>query len=168
LLLVSPRTAQCGASFSPSNPGSAMTAKVSPLLAEFIAPLNGVRVLDLSDGKGELCSRLLADLGADVVLIEPPAGAASRHLPPLVDGESLYFAAHNANRRSVALDLQTPAGREQFLQLADAADILIETQRPGAMAQLGLGVALLHQRNPQLIVLSMSDFGQTGPYRDFV
>ncbi|MET0379632.1 MAG: CoA transferase, partial [Spongiibacteraceae bacterium] len=111
---------------------------------------------------------MLADLGADVVLVEPPAGAATRSQQPLVAGVSLYFSTHNANKRSVVLDLNSEEGRSQFLRLADAADILIETTRPGTLDDLGLAVASLHQRNPQLVVLSISDFGQTGPYRDYV
>jgi crotonobetainyl-CoA:carnitine CoA-transferase CaiB-like acyl-CoA transferase len=131
-------------------------------------PLRGVRVLDMADGKCEMTGRMLADLGADVVLVEPPQGAGSRRAQPIVDGVSLYFASHNANKRSVALDLHAAAGREQFLQLVDAADILIETTRPGTLESLQLGVPSLHQRNPQLVVLSISDFGQTGPFSQFI
>ncbi|MGE0383477.1 MAG: CaiB/BaiF CoA transferase family protein [Gammaproteobacteria bacterium] len=133
-----------------------------------LAPLAGVRVLELSDGKCEMCGRYLADLGADVVLLEPPGGAPSRRNQPLHHGASLHFAAHNANKRSVVADLATPEGRERFLRLADAADILIETTRPGTLEGLGIGVPKLHERNPGLVVLSITDFGQTGPWRDYV
>ncbi|MET0378018.1 MAG: CoA transferase [Spongiibacteraceae bacterium] len=131
-------------------------------------PLTGLRVLDLSDGKGEMCGRFLADLGADVVLVEPPSGLASRKQGPLVGNQSLYFATHNANKRSVVLDLENANDKNRFLELVDSADILIETFRPGTLEKLGLGVAVLHARNAQLVVLSITDFGQTGPYRDFV
>jgi crotonobetainyl-CoA:carnitine CoA-transferase CaiB-like acyl-CoA transferase len=131
-------------------------------------PLHGVRVLDLADGKCEMTGRLLADLGADVVLVEPPTGAQSRRMAPFVDGASLYFASHNGNKRSVAIDLHAQEGKEAFLQLVDAADILIETMSPGTLDKLGLGVATLHQRNPQLVVLSITDFGQTGPWSKYV
>ena len=136
--------------------------------SDFAFPLKGVRVLDLADGKGELCGRLLADLGADVIMIEPPQGMAARTQQPLVDGVSLHFASHAANKRSVALDLNTAEGKDNFLKLVDGADILVETFRPGTLDRLGLGVSSLHQRNPRLVVLSMTDFGQSGPYRDFV
>lgn len=131
-------------------------------------PLHGVRVLDFSDGKCEMTGRILADLGADVVLVEPMGGALSRQQAPLIDGVSLYFASHNANKRSVAIDLNSDDGKQAFLQLADAADLLIETTRPGTLEALGLGVTSLHQRNPQLVVLSITDFGQSGPWRDYV
>jgi len=133
----------------------------------FDFPLAGVRVLDMADGKGEMCGRLLADLGADVILVEPPGGMMSRHQDPLVNGKSLYFETHNANKRSVTLDLTSDAGRESFLNLVNNADMLIETTRPGTLEGLGIGVDKLHQVNPELVVLSMTDFGQTGPYRDF-
>ncbi|MET0379049.1 MAG: CoA transferase [Spongiibacteraceae bacterium] len=135
---------------------------------DFARPLAGVRVLEMSDGKGEMSGRMLADLGADVVLVEPPQGVSTRRQPPLVENVSLYFASHNANKRSVALDLNLPADKTRFLQLVDAADIFIETTRPGTLEQLGLGVPSLHRRNPQLVVVSISDFGQTGAFRDFV
>lgn len=136
--------------------------------SRFSGPLTGIRVLELSDGKAEMCGRVLADLGADVVIIEPPEGLASRNQPPLVANKSLYFATHNANKRSITLDLHTQKGRSDFLQLVTAADMLIETTRPGTLETLNLTVPSLHERNPQLIVLSITDFGQTGTYRDYV
>ncbi|WP_077034893.1 CaiB/BaiF CoA-transferase family protein [Pelomonas sp. KK5] len=130
-------------------------------------PLAGVRVLELSDGRGEMCARVLADLGAEVTLVEPPTGSRARRMPPLVDGHSLYFASHNANKRSAVLDLSTPGGREALLARAAEADILVETLEPGALARLGLGAEALHARNPALVITSITDFGQTGPYRDY-
>ena len=130
-------------------------------------PLTGLRVIDLGDGKAEMCGRLLADLGADVILVEPPEGMAARRKAPLVAGESLHFASHNANKKSVCLDLTSAPGKAQFLSLIDSADIVIETAKPGDMAALGLDAAALRERRPDLVVLSISDFGQTGPYRDY-
>jgi crotonobetainyl-CoA:carnitine CoA-transferase CaiB-like acyl-CoA transferase len=131
-------------------------------------PLDGVRVIDMAEGKGEMCGRFLADLGADVIRVEPPSGAPSRALAPLHAGVSLRFATHNAGKRGVVIDHTTPEGREQLLRLLDRADIWIESARPGAMSELGLAVDLVHARNANLVVLSITDFGQTGPYRDWV
>jgi crotonobetainyl-CoA:carnitine CoA-transferase CaiB-like acyl-CoA transferase len=133
-------------------------------------PLNGLRVLDLADEKGELCGRLLAEWGADVIRVEPEGGARSRRLPPFApDGESsLYFAVRNAGKRGTTLDLGSPSGRAGLHALAADADLLIESGAPGEMASLGLDPLDLVERHPQLIVTSISDFGQTGPYRDFL
>jgi crotonobetainyl-CoA:carnitine CoA-transferase CaiB-like acyl-CoA transferase len=125
-------------------------------------------VIDMAEGKGEMCGRFLADLGADVIRVEPPGGAPSRALAPLHAGASLRFATHNAGKRGVVIDHTTSAGREQLLRLLDRADIWIESGRPGALSELGLAVDLVHARNPNLVVLSITDFGQTGPYRDWV
>ncbi len=134
-----------------------------------MALLAGLRVLDLADEKGELCGRLLADLGAEVVRVEPSHGARSRRLHPLApDGEtSLYFAMRNAGKRSVVLDLETEAGRARFDGLVAQADVLIESEKPGALAALGVGPAALIARHPGLIVTSITDFGQDGPYADY-
>src|ERR1700734_3372058 len=130
-------------------------------------PLAGVRVLDLTAGRGEMCGRLLADLGADVLLVEPPGGSASRRAGPAAAGVSLQFAVHNANKRSVVLDWRQAAGRGRRLGLVRAAHILIESERPGTLAAAGLGVPDLHRVNPRLVVTSITGFGQTGPYRDW-
>ncbi len=130
-------------------------------------PLHRVRVLEISTGKVDMCGRILADLGADVVLVEPESGSPGRSRPPFHLNESLYFASHSANKRSVCLDLTDSGGQSQFLQLIQEADILIESTPPGTMAGWSLGSDVLHNRNPQLVILSISDFGQTGPYRDF-
>jgi crotonobetainyl-CoA:carnitine CoA-transferase CaiB-like acyl-CoA transferase len=129
--------------------------------------LEGVRILDLTDGRGEMCGRYLADLGAMVILVEPPGGAASRAAQPMHEGVSLYFATRNANKRAVALELADAAGRERFLSLVDTVDIVIESGQPGEMAALGLGAAELRQRRPSLVVVSITDFGQDGPYAGF-
>lgn len=130
-------------------------------------PLTGVRVIDMSDGKAELCGRFLAELGADVILIEPPQGATSRRQEPVVEGVSLYFATHNANKRGVSLDIANEGDCSKLLQLIDSADIFIETARPGSLDGYGLGAAQLRQRRPDLVVLSITEFGQTGPWRDW-
>ena len=134
-----------------------------------IRPLTGYRVVDLADEKGELAGRILADFGAEVVRVEPPQGARSRCLPPFApSGESLYFAYRNANKLGHVLDLESEAGRAGLLDLLARADVLIESETPGRMASLGLAPKSLSERFPHLVVLSISDFGQTGPYRDWV
>ncbi len=132
-------------------------------------PLDGIRVLDLADEKGELCGRLLADLGADVVRVEPPAGARSRRLPPFApDGRtSLYFAFRNANKRGISLDVATPTGAALLERLAVHFDVLVESFAPGFLARSSAGPEKLLADNPALVVTSITDFGQTGPYRDY-
>jgi crotonobetainyl-CoA:carnitine CoA-transferase CaiB-like acyl-CoA transferase len=131
-------------------------------------PLRHLRVVDMADEKGELCGRLLADLGADVLRVEAPKGAASRGIGPFHAGESLYFAVRNANKRTLALDPATDEGRRRVLHLLDGADLWIESASPGALAALGLDPDDVVARMPHLVAVSITDFGQTGPYRDFV
>jgi crotonobetainyl-CoA:carnitine CoA-transferase CaiB-like acyl-CoA transferase len=121
----------------------------------------------MADEKAELCGRLLADLGADVVRIEPPEGARSRRMPPFTGDFSLYFAVRNANKRGLTLDLSRREDREQLLFLLGGADIWIETGPPGALRQIGIDPADIAQRFPHLVAISVTDFGQTGPYRGF-
>jgi crotonobetainyl-CoA:carnitine CoA-transferase CaiB-like acyl-CoA transferase len=123
-------------------------------------PLAGVRVVETGDARAETCGRVLADLGAEVVKVEPPGGSASRAEPPVLDGVSLPFAVRNAGKRSVVADV---AGGDRLLRLLDAADIWIEASR--ASSRL---LDRARARNPELVVLSISDFGRTGPYRDWV
>ena len=132
-------------------------------------PLEGIRVVDLADEKGELCGRLLADFGAEVIRIEPPEGAVSRSLGPFTpDGEtSLYFAHRNAGKRGAVLDLTDASDREDLHALLQDADFCIESFKPGTLAGLGLAPESLLERHPQLVLISISDFGQTGPYRDY-
>jgi len=122
----------------------------------------------MADEKAELCGRLLADLGADVVRVERVDVAGSRSLPPMCDGTSLFFALRNVNKRGATVDLRDDAGRQRLLDLLAGADIWIETTRPGELAAVGLDPRALCDRFPTLVVLSVTDFGQTGPYRDFV
>ena len=131
-------------------------------------PLQGVRVIEFGDRRGEGCARLLADLGADVIKAEPPGGAASRTEAPLHAGVSLAFAMRNAGKRSVVIDTGTTGGRERLLALLEGADIWIESTPPGELSRLGLSHDSVRARNPGLVVVSITDFGQSGPYRDWV
>jgi alpha-methylacyl-CoA racemase len=132
--------------------------------------LDDVRVLDLSRLlPGPFCTMLLADFGADVVKIEDTTGGdCMRWMTPLVDGSSAMFHPINRNKRSLAVDLKNPLGRELFLRLVDTADVVVESFRPGVMDRLGIGFAALHERNPRLVLCSISGYGQDGPYRDRV
>lgn len=131
-------------------------------------PLHGVRVLDLTDGLGESGGRYLADLGAEVIRVELPGGSRSRAAEPVVDGVSIPFALRNANKLGVTLDLDTDAGRARLRDLAAGADILIESMPPGWLAERGVGAAEIRALAPELVWLSVSGFGQTGPYRDWI
>ncbi|TMC51566.1 MAG: CoA transferase [Chloroflexi bacterium] len=129
-------------------------------------PLTGIRVLDLTRLlPGAYCTLLLADMGADVIKIEEPgAGDYMRWTPPMVAGQSALFSAINRNKRSITLNLKSDAGRDLLLRLADGADVLVEGNRPGVMARLGLGWDSLHARNPRLVVCSITGYGQDGPF----
>jgi crotonobetainyl-CoA:carnitine CoA-transferase CaiB-like acyl-CoA transferase len=128
--------------------------------------LDGIRVLDLTRLlPGAYCTLLLADMGAEVIKVEEPgAGDYMRWTPPLVDGQSALFNALNRNKKSVALDLKAPAGRDALLRLVDTADILVEGNRPGVMDRLGIGWDALRARNPRLVMCSITGYGQDGPY----
>ncbi|MFF2111244.1 CaiB/BaiF CoA transferase family protein [Rhodococcus koreensis] len=130
-------------------------------------PLTGVRVLDLTDGLGESCGRYLADLGAQVTKVEGPGGARSRRAEPVVDGVSIPFALRNANKRGIVVDLDDPAGRDRLRELAAESDILIESHAPGLLSERGVGAAELSALAPSLVCVSVTPFGQTGPYRDW-
>ena len=134
--------------------------------------VSGLRVLDLSDHRGALCGRLLADMGADVIKVEPPLGDGSRRIGPFLDGvphrdRSLFFWFYNLNKRSLALDVALRGGADLLLELTKSADVVIESFKPGTIDKLGFGWNVLHQANPALILCSLSPFGQTGPYREF-
>ncbi|KBZ61136.1 CoA transferase [Mycobacterium marseillense] len=129
-------------------------------------PLSGTRVIDLTDGVAASSTRLLAELGADVVLVEPPEGLASRRAHPQHDRHGLPFLTAHANKRGVVLDLSTDQGRADLLSLVDGADIVVESLPPGMLDGLGVGPSVLRERNPALVVVSITAFGQTGPYRD--
>jgi len=134
--------------------------------------LAGLRVLDLTGYRGHLCGRLIADMGADVIKVEPPGGDLGRRVGPFVDGiphrdRSLFFWFYNLNKRSLTLDLEKARGAEILLELARSADVVIESFKPGRMREMGLGWEELQRVNPAAILLSIAPFGQTGPYRDF-
>ncbi len=130
-----------------------------------MAPLAGVRVLDLSRLlPGPFASLVLADLGAEVDKIEDTdAGDYLRHMPPQVAGTSALFLALNRNKRSACLDLKKPDGREALLRLVEKYDVVLEQFRPKVMDRLGLSHAALLERNPRLIVCALTGYGQTGP-----
>ncbi len=134
--------------------------------------LGDLRVLDLVDEKGAYCTKILADLGADVVKVEPPGGDATRDIPPFYHDiphreRSLYFWYYNTNKRGITLALETTEGQEIFKRLVKTADIVVETFRPGYLDSLGLGYKALSEINPALIMTSITAFGQTGPYKDY-
>jgi crotonobetainyl-CoA:carnitine CoA-transferase CaiB-like acyl-CoA transferase len=134
-----------------------------------IRPLGGLRVVDLADERGEMCGRMLADLGAEVLRVEPPGGAVSRQLPPFAADErtSLFFGLRNLGKRGAVLDLGSEADREHLHALLAEADVLLESFAPGTLAGWGLDPDALRARHPHLVVTSMTGFGQSGPYRDF-
>ncbi len=129
--------------------------------------LDGVRVLELARFQaGPRGGLLLSDLGAEVVKIEPPGGEETRRHPPLVRGQSVYFSVYNRGKKSVCLDLRSAEGKDVFAALVPKADIVLENFRPGVMAAMGFDYARLHELNPGVILVSVSGFGQYGPYRD--
>ena len=130
--------------------------------------LSGLRVIELGQLiAGPFASKMLGEFGADVIKIEPPeTGDPVRAWRMLHDGTSVWWAAHARNKRSVTLNLREPEGQEVIRQLAKDADIVIENFRPGALEKWGIGFKDLHAINPKLIMLRVSGYGQTGPYKD--
>ena len=128
-------------------------------------PLSSIRVLDLSRVlAGPLCTMVLADLGAEVLKVEPPWGDETRAWgPPFVAGESAYFLSVNRGKKSLALDLKAKEGQAILRSLARGADVLVENYKVGDLARFGLDYASLREENPKLIYLSLTGFGQTGP-----
>jgi crotonobetainyl-CoA:carnitine CoA-transferase CaiB-like acyl-CoA transferase len=131
-------------------------------------PLEGKLVVDVTSSlAGPTCTQLLASLGADVIKIEPPGGDHARAWgPPFIDGEGAMFLAANAGKRSLVLDLSTPDGIDELLELADRADVFVQSLRPGAAEQHGFGAETLRARRPELVHCSIGAFGSTGPLRD--
>jgi formyl-CoA transferase len=132
------------------------------------SPLDGVTVLDATQVMaGPYCTLLLADMGAEVIKVEKPDGDDSRRIgPPFINGESAAYLGINRNKKSIVLDLKRDFDRDVFKRLAAHADVVAENFRPGTMERLGLGAATLREAHPALIYVSISGFGQTGPYRD--
>ena len=135
-------------------------------------PLTGYRVLDLSGPLGVYCGKLMADMGADVIKVEPPGGDPMRLIGPFVRDEphpelSLHWLHFNTSKRSITLDITTAEGVGILRRLAQKADMLLESFQPGYLDSFGLGYSNLNALNPSLIYVSVTPFGQTGPYRDF-
>jgi CoA:oxalate CoA-transferase len=129
--------------------------------------LDGVRVLELARFQaGPRGGMLLSDLGAEVIKIEPPGGEETRRMPPLVRGQSVYFTVYNRGKKSVCLDLRSARGKEIFADLVRKADVVLENFRPGVMQSMGFDYERLRELNPGIILVSVSGFGQHGPYRD--
>ncbi len=136
-------------------------------------PLKGLRVLELATEFGQWCGKMMADLGADVIKVEPPGGERTRTVGPFLNDipnqdRSLSFWHYNTSKRSVTLDVETEDGRDLFRRLAETSDVLLETHRPGYMASLGLAYEDLSHANPGLVMCSLTPFGQTGPWRDYL
>jgi crotonobetainyl-CoA:carnitine CoA-transferase CaiB-like acyl-CoA transferase len=135
--------------------------------------LQGLRVLDLSDDKGQFCTKLMADMGADVIKLEPPAGDPIRRLGPFYHDQeeldkSLYWFMLNTSKRGLTLDITPPRGAELFRRLVATADFVVESFPPGTLQRLGLGYEALTQVRPDVILTSITSYGQSGPYRDYL
>ena len=134
--------------------------------------LSPYRVLDLAGEQGLLCGKILGDLGADVIKVEKPGGDETRFLGPFYHDEfepekSLFWFAYNTNKRGITLNLESSDGREIFKKLVKTSDIVVESFSPGYMDKIGLGYSELNQINPRIILVSITPFGQTGPYKDY-
>jgi len=135
-------------------------------------PLSPYRALDLTNEKGSFCGKILADLGMDVIKVEPPGGDPGRTIGPFYQdipdkNKSLSFFAHNTNKRSITLNLETRDGQGIFKKVVKTADFVFESFPPGYMGKLGLDYSTLREINPRIIMASITPFGQTGPYKDW-
>jgi CoA:oxalate CoA-transferase len=129
--------------------------------------LDGVRVLELARFQaGPRGGMILSDLGAEVIKIEPPGGEETRTHPPLVRGQSVYFTVYNRGKKSVCLDMRSARGKEVFAALVEKSDVVLENFRPGVMRAMGFDYERLRALNPGIILVSVSGFGQYGPYTD--
>jgi benzylsuccinate CoA-transferase BbsE subunit len=134
--------------------------------------LKGFRVLDLTDEKGALCGKMFADLGAEVIKVEPPTGCSTRRIPPYLEDKAdadhcLYSIAYHAGKKSVTADLATDDGRALVADLAAKSDFLVESHQLGYLDSIGLGYDALAKNNPRLIYASITPFGDTGPGKDY-
>lgn len=131
-------------------------------------PLAGIRVLDLTTFlSGPFCTQILGDLGADVIKLEPPDGDSSRHIPPyFVGDDSAYYLSHNRGKRSIVVDLKREDGQRVARELVARSDVVLENFRPGVAARLGLSPELMREEHPDVVWVSISGFGQRGPWRD--
>jgi crotonobetainyl-CoA:carnitine CoA-transferase CaiB-like acyl-CoA transferase len=129
-------------------------------------PLEGLRVLDFTRVlAGPHCTKMFADMGAEVIKVEPPAGDITRFAQPRRNSIPGYFAQQNTGKRCISVDLSRPEGVELALELVEHCDIVVENYRPGVMDRLGLGYETVAARNPRIIFASISGYGQTGPWR---
>ena len=129
--------------------------------------LEGVRVLELARYQaGPRGGMIMSDLGAEVIKIERLGGEETRNNPPMVRGQSIYFTVYNRGKKSICLDMRSERGKAIFTDLVKTADIVLENFRPGTMAQMGFAYDQLKAINPRIILVSVSGFGQEGPYRD--
>jgi crotonobetainyl-CoA:carnitine CoA-transferase CaiB-like acyl-CoA transferase len=129
-----------------------------------LSPLDGIRVLDLSRVlSGPSCGKALADLGADVIKVEPPEGDLTRTAQPRVGGIPAYFAQQNCGKRCISVDVRIAAGRDLVADLAAACDVVLENFRPGVLDRLGLGFESTRVRNPRVVYCSITGYGQDGP-----
>jgi crotonobetainyl-CoA:carnitine CoA-transferase CaiB-like acyl-CoA transferase len=132
-----------------------------------MAKLSGLRVLDLSQFlPGPMVTQMMADQGADVLKIEPPAGDPARGMSPFEDGMSFWFRSLNRGKRSLVLDLKSSEGKATLWSLIEGADVLLESFRPGVMARLGFDYQTVATKNPRIVYCSISAFGQTGTWAD--
>jgi crotonobetainyl-CoA:carnitine CoA-transferase CaiB-like acyl-CoA transferase len=134
--------------------------------------LKGYRILDLCDERGLMAGKLLGDLGAEVIKVEPPQGESSRCLEPFFDNDpdpekSLFFMAYNTNKKGITLNIETAEGQGLLKQLVAKSDVLLESFDPGYLDSLGLGYDALVQVNPDIITTAITPFGATGPYREY-
>jgi len=134
--------------------------------------LSGFRMLDLADEKGALCGKIFADMGADVIKVEPPKGCSTRRIPPFLDDRphpdrGLYFIAYQAGKRSATLSLDSPDGRALLEDLVRKSDFLLESLPVGYLEPIGLGYERLAELNPRIIHTSVTPFGDTGPGRNY-
>jgi benzylsuccinate CoA-transferase BbsE subunit len=134
--------------------------------------LSPYRVLDLADEKGLLCGKILGDLGADVIKVERPGGDPARCIGPFYHDDpnpekSLYWFAYNTSKRGITLNIKAADGQEIFKKLVKTADIVVETYDPGYLDKIGLGYVELEKTNPGIVLVSITPFGQTGPYKDY-
>jgi crotonobetainyl-CoA:carnitine CoA-transferase CaiB-like acyl-CoA transferase len=134
--------------------------------------LEGIRILDLGDEKANFCTKLLADMGASVIKVEQPGGDPSRKMGPFLGNiphpeRSLFFLYHNTNKLGITLNLEHSEGKRIFRKLVDRADVVVESFAPGYLKDLGLGFEILSKTNPKLILVSVTGFGQNGPYSKY-
>jgi crotonobetainyl-CoA:carnitine CoA-transferase CaiB-like acyl-CoA transferase len=134
--------------------------------------LNHLRALDLTDNKGFLCGKILADLGVNVIKIEKPGGDPSRYIGPFWGGQpdpekNIYWFAYNSNKKGITLDIEKPRGQEIYKKLVTTADFILESFPPDFLDKLNLGYSYFHKIYPKLIWASLTPFGSDGPYRDY-